>query len=206
MADANSAYTLADARAPEAARRFLPDDDRAAAGARRHHRPRRAAGAARHADLPGRVHSLGAPRRAGHPPGRLRHHQHQTGPRGRVSAKRGACTTWRRRRASRSGAAACWNPASAARTTSRSRRCRTSCCRATSRPAKRYWARDIVCPPVEITPRGTIVVRDEPGFGYEIDQRLPAAGSLFGRRPSIDVCRAAAPELELPPCLDRRRW
>jgi len=36
--------------------------------------------------------------------------------------------------------------------------------------SKRYWTRDIIQPPVEVTPRGTIVVRDEPGFGYEIDR------------------------------------
>jgi o-succinylbenzoate synthase len=35
--------------------------------------------------------------------------------------------------------------------------------------SKRYWARDIITPPVETTPRGTILVRDEPGFGYELD-------------------------------------
>lgn len=35
--------------------------------------------------------------------------------------------------------------------------------------SKRYWKRDIVVPPVETTERGTIVVRDEPGFGYELD-------------------------------------
>jgi O-succinylbenzoate synthase len=35
--------------------------------------------------------------------------------------------------------------------------------------SKRYWKRDIVCPPVETTARGTIEVRDEPGFGYAID-------------------------------------
>ncbi|MDE3197177.1 MAG: o-succinylbenzoate synthase, partial [Acidobacteriota bacterium] len=35
--------------------------------------------------------------------------------------------------------------------------------------SKRYWARDIVVPAVETTPRGTIAIRDEPGFGYEID-------------------------------------
>jgi O-succinylbenzoate synthase len=35
--------------------------------------------------------------------------------------------------------------------------------------SKRYWKRDIVLPPVEITPRGTIAVRDEPGFGYALD-------------------------------------
>ena len=43
MADANSAYTLADIDRSEAARRVQPDDDRAAARARRHHRPCRAA-------------------------------------------------------------------------------------------------------------------------------------------------------------------
>jgi len=35
--------------------------------------------------------------------------------------------------------------------------------------SKRYWARDIIAPPVEVTPQGTIVVSDEPGFGYAID-------------------------------------
>jgi O-succinylbenzoate synthase len=35
--------------------------------------------------------------------------------------------------------------------------------------SKRYWTRDIVVPPVETTANGTIVIRDEPGFGYEID-------------------------------------
>lgn len=35
--------------------------------------------------------------------------------------------------------------------------------------SKRYWKRDIVTPAVETTPRGTIEIRDEPGFGYAID-------------------------------------
>lgn len=35
--------------------------------------------------------------------------------------------------------------------------------------SKRYWARDIIHPAVEVTPHGTIAVRDEPGFGYELD-------------------------------------
>ena len=35
--------------------------------------------------------------------------------------------------------------------------------------SRRYWARDVVVPPVEVTPAGTIVVRDEPGFGYAPD-------------------------------------
>ena len=35
--------------------------------------------------------------------------------------------------------------------------------------SQRYWKRDIVQPAVETTPHGTIVVRDEPGFGYALD-------------------------------------
>ena len=35
--------------------------------------------------------------------------------------------------------------------------------------SKRYWKRDIIQPPVETTPQGTIEIRDAPGFGYEID-------------------------------------
>src|SRR6266567_1035216 len=35
--------------------------------------------------------------------------------------------------------------------------------------SKRYWKRDIIVPPVDTTSSGTIMVRDEPGFGYEID-------------------------------------
>jgi O-succinylbenzoate synthase len=35
--------------------------------------------------------------------------------------------------------------------------------------SKRYWKRDIICPPVETTPQGTIEIRDDPGFGYAIN-------------------------------------
>jgi O-succinylbenzoate synthase len=35
--------------------------------------------------------------------------------------------------------------------------------------SKRYWSRDIIQPEVEITPNGTIRRRDEPGFGYALD-------------------------------------
>jgi O-succinylbenzoate synthase len=35
--------------------------------------------------------------------------------------------------------------------------------------SKRYWKRDIITPPVEVTPRGTIEVSDVPGFGYDLD-------------------------------------
>jgi O-succinylbenzoate synthase len=35
--------------------------------------------------------------------------------------------------------------------------------------SKRYWKQDIIQPAVETTPRGTIELRDEPGFGYALD-------------------------------------
>jgi len=35
--------------------------------------------------------------------------------------------------------------------------------------SKRYWARDIIAPAVEVSARGTITVPSGPGFGYEID-------------------------------------
>jgi O-succinylbenzoate synthase len=38
--------------------------------------------------------------------------------------------------------------------------------------SKRYWARDIIKPPVEVTSHGTIAVRDHPGFGYELDREF----------------------------------
>ena len=34
----------------------------------------------------------------------------------------------------------------------------------------RYWKKDIIHPAVEVTPRGTIAIRDDPGFGYELDR------------------------------------
>lgn len=36
--------------------------------------------------------------------------------------------------------------------------------------SKRYWKQDIIDPPVEVGPGGTIAVRDEAGFGYELDR------------------------------------
>ncbi len=35
--------------------------------------------------------------------------------------------------------------------------------------SKRYWARDIITPAIEVTSRGIIGVSNEPGFGYEIE-------------------------------------
>jgi O-succinylbenzoate synthase len=36
--------------------------------------------------------------------------------------------------------------------------------------SKRYWKRDIISPPVEVSSRGTISISNAPGFGYEIDR------------------------------------
>jgi len=41
--------------------------------------------------------------------------------------------------------------------------------------SKRYWKRDIIDPWVEVTPRGTILVNDEPGFGYALDMEFLAS-------------------------------
>ncbi|HEY2843183.1 MAG TPA: o-succinylbenzoate synthase [Bryobacteraceae bacterium] len=35
--------------------------------------------------------------------------------------------------------------------------------------SKRYWARDIIAPAVEVSPQGTISVPAAPGFGYDVD-------------------------------------
>ena len=36
--------------------------------------------------------------------------------------------------------------------------------------SRRYWKRDIIQPAVETTSHGTIAIRDEPGFGYALDR------------------------------------
>ncbi len=54
--------------------------------------------------------------------------------------------------------------------------------------SQRYWKRDIVEPPVDITARGTIEVRDEPGFGYELDRDFIA--SITVREESLGQTRA----------------
>jgi o-succinylbenzoate synthase len=41
--------------------------------------------------------------------------------------------------------------------------------------SKRYWQRDVIVPAVETTARGTIEVRDAPGFGYELDREFIAS-------------------------------
>jgi o-succinylbenzoate synthase len=50
--------------------------------------------------------------------------------------------------------------------------------------SRRYWQRDIIDPPVEVTPRGTIETRDNPGFGYDLDhdyiRRLTVREEVLG--------------------------
>jgi o-succinylbenzoate synthase len=46
--------------------------------------------------------------------------------------------------------------------------------------SERYWKRDIVSPPIQVTTRGTIELSDAPGFGYDIDREY--LESLIVRR------------------------
>jgi O-succinylbenzoate synthase len=38
--------------------------------------------------------------------------------------------------------------------------------------SRRYWKEDIIEPEVEVTPQGTILIRDEPGTGYRVREDL----------------------------------
>jgi O-succinylbenzoate synthase len=38
--------------------------------------------------------------------------------------------------------------------------------------SKRYWKEDIIEPEVQVTPQGTIPIRDEPGTGYRVREDL----------------------------------
>jgi len=38
--------------------------------------------------------------------------------------------------------------------------------------SKRYWKRDIITPPVEVSSAGTITVTNSPGFGYDTDKEF----------------------------------
>jgi len=54
--------------------------------------------------------------------------------------------------------------------------------------SRRYWARDVICPPVEVTPQGAIQIRDQAGFGYELDreflQQVTVREETLGQRPA----------------------
>jgi O-succinylbenzoate synthase len=38
--------------------------------------------------------------------------------------------------------------------------------------SSRYWKEDIIDPPVTVSPEGTIVARDQPGIGYDVNEEL----------------------------------
>lgn len=38
--------------------------------------------------------------------------------------------------------------------------------------SSRYWREDVIDPPVTVTPHGTIIPRDQPGIGYDINEDL----------------------------------
>ena len=71
-----------------------------------------------------------------------------------------------------SGAAACWKPA-----WGRAHNIALSTLPNFVLPgdvsaSKRYWKQDVIDPWVEVTPRGTILVGDEPGFGYPLNREF----------------------------------
>ena len=49
--------------------------------------------------------------------------------------------------------------------------------------SQRYWARDIIVPPVAVTPRGTILVSEAPGLGFELD--LDYIGAITARKEEL---------------------
>ncbi|MEW6731849.1 MAG: o-succinylbenzoate synthase [Acidobacteriota bacterium] len=52
--------------------------------------------------------------------------------------------------------------------------------------SKRYWQEDIIEPPVEVTPQGTIIVPSTPGLGYQVNEaridKLTVAAEMVLRR------------------------
>ena len=131
--DANTAYTLQDARHLARLDTFdlllieqpLPEEDVLGHAELAKLDP--------HADLPRRVDHLGADRRGGDHARRLLDHQHQARPGRRLPGGAAHPRRVRRARHRRSGAAGCWRPASAGPPTSRSPRCPGSRCPATPR-------------------------------------------------------------------------
>ena len=49
--------------------------------------------------------------------------------------------------------------------------------------SQRYWKRDVITPPVEVTAKGTIEVSNRPGLGYDLD--LDYINSLTVRREEL---------------------
>ncbi len=218
MVDANAAYTLADAAHLAALDRFdlmmieqpLEYDDirdhaelqrgcrrrsastsRSTPSARRKRRSRSAPAAS---STSSRAASAGTPNRSG-------------------------CTTPPRRTAFRSGTAACSRAASAARTTSICRRCRTSRCPATSRPAAATSCRISSSRRSRSTPMAASLCPTGPGIGVTVvwdrvasiddrhdrsERRSPVR--LMNRTSAVRDCRhAGAASCARAPARRRRR-
>ena len=170
MADANSAYTLADADRLKQLDRVLPDDDRAAAGARRHHRPRRACkrGSKRRSAWMNASARRTTPSR----PSGLRAC-------GIINIKLGRVGGFREAKRVHDVAQAAGIPVWCGGMLEAGHRARAqhrAGDAAQFRAARRCFGEQALLgarhhhPPVETTARGNHRVRDEPGFGYELDR------------------------------------
>jgi O-succinylbenzoate synthase len=49
----------------------------------------------------------------------------------------------------------------------------------------RYWAEDVIDPPVTVSPRGTIQAPAGPGIGYQVNE--PRIESLLKRREDLSI-------------------
>ena len=59
--------------------------------------------------------------------------------------------------------------------------------------SRRYWKQDIIVPPVEVSPQGTIALTDAVGFGYDIDH-CPFG---HGHRSYVKRCNSDAPAMSI---------
>ena len=169
MADANSAYTLADARHLKQLDDFylmmieqpLGHDDIIDHAA--------LAGAVADAHLPGRVHPHGAPCGTGHPAARLRASSISSS-----AASAGSREAKRVHDVAQAAGVPVWCGGMLEAGVGRAHNIALATLPNFVLPgdvsaSKRYWKRDIIVPPVETTPHGTIELRDDPGFGYDLD-------------------------------------
>ena len=153
MADANSAYTLADADRLRQLDEFylmmieqpLGHDDIVDHAELQAQPP--------DAHLPGRMHPHRASCRAGYPPACVRNHQHQAGPRGRLSPRRSAFTM-----SAQAAGIPVWCGGMLEAGIGRAHNVALATLPNFVLPgdvsaSRRYWARDIIQPPVETTPR-----------------------------------------------------
>ena len=124
------------------------------------------------ADLPGRVHPLGASCRAGDSTARLPHHQHQAGPRRRISRKRSASTMSAQAR----GHSGLVRRHAGKRHRPRAQHRAVDA--AEFRAARRRLGQQALLEARHhraggrSDDRGTIALTDKPGFGYELDSEF----------------------------------